>query len=52
MDRECSRNGEKMNACRILMGKPEEERPLVRIGRRWVDNIVVCFGYWRRRSDL
>jgi hypothetical protein len=31
--------GEKSNAYRILMGKPEEKRPLGRPKRRWVDNI-------------
>jgi hypothetical protein len=31
--------GEKRNAYRILMGKPERNRPLVRPRRRWVDNI-------------
>jgi hypothetical protein len=30
--------GEKRNACRILVGKPEEKRPLGRQRRRWVDN--------------
>jgi hypothetical protein len=34
----CSTNGEK-NAYRILVGNPEEKRPLGRPGRRWVDNI-------------
>jgi hypothetical protein len=29
----------KMNAYRILVGKPEENRPLGRPRRRWVDNI-------------
>jgi hypothetical protein len=29
--------GEKRNACRILVGKPEGERPLGRQRRRWVD---------------
>jgi hypothetical protein len=28
-----------MNACRILVGKPEGKRPLGRPRRRWVDNI-------------
>jgi hypothetical protein len=28
MDRECSTNGEKMNAYRMLVGKPERKRPL------------------------
>jgi hypothetical protein len=31
--------GEKRNAYRILVGKPEGERPLGRSRRRWVDNI-------------
>jgi hypothetical protein len=34
-----ARMGEKTNAYRILMGKPEEKRPLRRPRRRWVDNI-------------
>jgi hypothetical protein len=39
MGRACSTNGEKRNAYRILMGKPEVKRPLGRQRRRWVDNI-------------
>jgi hypothetical protein len=35
----CSTNGEKRNACRLLVGKPEGKRPLGRLRRRWVDNI-------------
>jgi hypothetical protein len=31
--------GEKRNACRILVGKPEGKRPLGRSRRMWVDNI-------------
>jgi hypothetical protein len=31
--------GEKRNACRMLMGKPEGKRPLGRPRRRLVDNI-------------
>jgi hypothetical protein len=31
--------GRKRNVYRLLVGKPEEKRPLGRPGRRWVDNI-------------
>jgi hypothetical protein len=31
--------GVKRNAYRILVGKPEEKRPLGKPRRRWVDNI-------------
>jgi hypothetical protein len=31
--------GKKRNAYRLLVGKPEGERPLGRPRRRWVDNI-------------
>jgi hypothetical protein len=31
--------GEKRNACRILVGKPEGKRPLGRRRHRWKDNI-------------
>jgi hypothetical protein len=31
--------GERMNAYRMLVGKPEGRRPLERPRRRWVDNI-------------
>jgi hypothetical protein len=34
-----ARMGEKRNAYRILVGKPEGNRPLGRPRRRWVDNI-------------
>jgi hypothetical protein len=33
--------GEKRNAYRILVGKPEEKRPLRRPRLRWVDNIKI-----------
>jgi hypothetical protein len=36
-----ARMGEKRNACRILVGKPEEKRALGRPRRRWVDNTKV-----------
>ena len=29
------------NAYRVLVGKPEEKRPLERPGRRWEDNITM-----------
>jgi hypothetical protein len=44
MDRECSTHGEKSNACRILVGKPERNRQLGRTGRRWEDNITRSSG--------
>jgi hypothetical protein len=31
--------GEKRNACKILVGKPEGKRPLGRQRCRWVENI-------------
>jgi hypothetical protein len=37
----CSRMGEKMNAYRLLVGKPEGMRPLERPRCRWLDNIRV-----------
>jgi hypothetical protein len=33
--------GEKRNACRLLVGKPEGKRPLGRPRRRWVENIKI-----------
>jgi hypothetical protein len=41
MARACSTNGEKRNAWRILVGKPEGNGPLGRPRRRWVDNIKI-----------
>jgi hypothetical protein len=37
----CSPNGEKRNAYRLLVGKPEGKRPLGRQRCRWVENIEV-----------
>jgi hypothetical protein len=39
MGRACSTHGEKRNACRILVGKPEGKTPLGRPRCRWEDNI-------------
>jgi hypothetical protein len=39
MGMECSTNGEKRNAYRILVGEPEGKRPLGRLRCSWVDNI-------------
>jgi hypothetical protein len=36
--------GKKRNAYRILVGKPEEKRPLGRPRSRWVDNIRIDLG--------
>jgi hypothetical protein len=33
--------GKKRNASGVLVGKPEEKRPLGRPRRRWVDNINI-----------
>jgi hypothetical protein len=39
----CSTNGEKRNAYRLLVGKPEG-RPLGRPRHRWIDNIRMDLG--------
>jgi hypothetical protein len=39
MGRACRTNGERRNAYKILVGKPEGRRSLGRRRRRWVDNI-------------
>jgi hypothetical protein len=36
--------GEKRNACRLLVEKPEGKRPLGIPRRRWVDNIRMDLG--------
>jgi hypothetical protein len=38
-----ARMGEKSNAYRILVGKPERERPIGRPRRRWLDNVKMDF---------
>jgi hypothetical protein len=38
-----ARLGEKRNAYRTLVGKPEGKRPLVRSRLKWVDNIKMDF---------
>jgi hypothetical protein len=35
---------EKMNACRLLVGKPKGKSPLGRLRLRWVDNIRMVVG--------
>jgi hypothetical protein len=39
-----ARNGEKRNAYRLLVGKPEGKGPLGRPRHRWVDNIRMDLG--------
>jgi hypothetical protein len=39
-----ARIGKKRNAYRLLVGKPEGNRPLGRPRRRWVDNIKMDLG--------
>jgi hypothetical protein len=47
--RHVARMGEKRNAYRLLVGKPEGKRPLRRPKRTWVDNIKMDLGEigWR-----
>jgi hypothetical protein len=44
MSGSCSTNGEKRNAYRLLVGKPEGKRRLERPRRRWEDNIRMDLG--------
>jgi hypothetical protein len=39
-----ARIGEKRNAYRLLVGKPERKRPLERPRHRWMDNITMDLG--------
>jgi hypothetical protein len=41
MDGACSMHGEKENAYKVLVGKPERKRPLGRCRHRWENNIKV-----------
>jgi hypothetical protein len=43
MGRARSTKGEKRNAYRVLVGKPEGKRPPGRSRRRWADNIKIDF---------
>jgi hypothetical protein len=43
----CSTNGEKRNANRLLVGKPEGRRPLRRPRRRW-DGVMWTGLVWLR----
>jgi hypothetical protein len=40
----CSTKGEKRNGHRLLVGKAERMRPLLRPRHRWVDNIRMDLG--------
>jgi hypothetical protein len=44
MDGPCSTNLEKRNKYRLLVAKPEGERPLGRPRRRWVGNSMMDHG--------
>jgi hypothetical protein len=44
MGGQCSTNGEKKNAHRLLVGKPKGKRSLERPRRRWEDNIRIDLG--------
>jgi hypothetical protein len=43
--------GEKRNAYRILVGKPDGKRPLGRPRRRWVDNIKMDLS-WKEWTGM
>jgi hypothetical protein len=48
----CSSHGEKRNAYKVLVGKPEGKRPLTRPRGRWGDNINGPLGNRVGRSGL
>jgi hypothetical protein len=52
MGRACSTNGEKRNACGLLVGKLEGKRPLGKPRHRWVYNIKMDLGEikWDRKD--
>jgi hypothetical protein len=52
MGRACGTNGEKRNACRLLMGKAEGKSPLGRPRRRWKNGSVKVglTGMWSGHS--
>jgi hypothetical protein len=45
-----ARMGEKNNACRILVGKLERQRPLGRPRRKWVDSVKIYLRKILRRD--
>jgi hypothetical protein len=46
MGRACGMKGEKRDVYKLLVGKPEGERPLGRPRRRWMTNVGET-GRWR-----
>jgi hypothetical protein len=51
MGRACNTIGERRNACKLVMGKPEGNRLLGRRRPRWADNVKIELG-WMRWSGL
>jgi hypothetical protein len=43
---DCSTNGEKINAYRIMVVKPEEQGTIRRPRRRWMDDIKMELRMW------
>jgi hypothetical protein len=43
MGRACSKQREKINTCRVLVGEPDGKRSLGRPRRMWKDNIKMEF---------